>query len=84
MGTHFYLCYSVLCGTLPVEAVLPLLPSTDGGRESVTATKRHDPGVRPSLSFRQTQALQLAKKYCQDVTMKAVSVYCSRLYCGNV
>lgn len=40
----------------------------------MTPNKRPDPGARPSLTFRQTQALQLAKKYCQDVTMKAVSL----------
>ena len=51
-----------------------LLHFVDGGRESVTPNKRPDPGARPSLTFRQTQALQLAKKYCQDVTMKAVSL----------
>lgn len=50
----------------------PLAP-VDGGRETVTPSKRADTGMRPSLTFRQTQALQLAKKYCQDVTMKAVS-----------
>ena len=27
----------------------------------------------PPLDFRQTQALHLAKRYCQDVTIKAVS-----------
>lgn len=39
----------------------------------MTLSKRPAPGARPSLTFRQTQALQLAKKYCQDVTMKAAT-----------
>lgn len=64
----------MLWGAVHLFSCDVLLQFVDGGRESVTPSKRPDTGARPSLTFRQTQALQLAKKYCQDVTMKAVSL----------